>query len=334
MKYYPFSLILNSPVKSLGYLLDGNTLESQEKRLLIPAEAIRYAMRRQLRDLAFRQKLDPVSESDLFGEISIHKRVQKASAFSISSLIAQHALDVGNVNLLSSDGGYFRRCALIPQGYIFSGQLSLHVADNSAEGIAILMSLIGVQQIGGEQSLGYGHCSVSIDTSDIDLNQIYHLDSGILDVNTKIRASREWLFPTRQGLISYFAKHPEKMREIPPRAFERLVAELFRSQGFDVELTPESNDGGYDIIAVRHEKITGNETYLVECKRYAEKQKVGVEIVRRLMGIVQMKNATKGILITTAKFSRPAHQLVAQHSTRLMLHDYKSLQAWLSAVAK
>ncbi|WP_419662063.1 restriction endonuclease [Desulfosarcina variabilis] len=120
---------------------------------------------------------------------------------------------------------------------------------------------------------------------------------------------------------------------MPPRAFEQLVAALFRKEGFDVKLIPESRDGGYDILAVRHNKYTGNETFLIECKRYAENRRVGIDVIRNLIGVMQFENATKGIIATTTSFSSDARQRAETFSSRLALHYYEFIKHWLHDVS-
>src|SRR6185436_18583273 len=80
------------------------------------------------------------------------------------------------------------------------------------------------------------------------------------------------------------ANAPDAMRRLAPRQFEEFVAELISRIGFvDIELTPQSRDGGRDIIAQRH--VNGIPlTFLLECKRYAETHPVGVGLMRELLG--------------------------------------------------
>jgi hypothetical protein len=47
-----------------------------------------------------------------------------------------------------------------------------------------------------------------------------------------------------EELIEHLKRHPEQFEHISPRDFERVVASIFSNQGFDVELTPASRDGG------------------------------------------------------------------------------------------
>ena len=129
-------------------------------------------------------------------------------------------------------------------------------------------------------------------------------------------------------VIAYLAVHPEKMRDLHPRTFEELVAELFKSKGYDVRLTQRTRDGGLDIYAF-HRSEVGTVMIIIECKRYAAKRKVGVEIVRGLYGVVEHENATKGIIATTSYFSGPAIEFHNDLQYRLALANYDSLCSML-----
>lgn len=129
-------------------------------------------------------------------------------------------------------------------------------------------------------------------------------------------------------LIRYLAEHPEKMREMNARKFEELVAELFKDKGYDVEVTPRSKDGGLD-IRVFHRSDLGSFITLVECKRYAETNKVEVGIVRQLYGVVSADNATSGLIATTSFFTAGAKSFQKRLDARLKLADFEELKAWL-----
>jgi hypothetical protein len=131
-------------------------------------------------------------------------------------------------------------------------------------------------------------------------------------------------------LIRYLAEHPEKMREMDARKFEELVAELFKDKGYDVEVTPRSKDGGLD-IRVFHRSDLGSFVTLVECKRYAETNKVEVGIVRQLYGVVSADNATSGLIATTSFFTAGAKSFQKRLGARLKLADFEELKAWLKA---
>jgi hypothetical protein len=130
-------------------------------------------------------------------------------------------------------------------------------------------------------------------------------------------------------LISYLARHPEFMYQMNPRRFEELVAELLRAQGFRPTLTPQSRDGGRDIIATRTDTL-GELLYLVECKRYAPNRKVGVQQVRGIFGVAQAERATKAVLVTTSSFTGGAVAFASPLKYDISLRDFQALKTWLT----
>lgn len=108
------------------------------------------------------------------------------------------------------------------------------------------------------------------------------------------------------------------------------MAEAFAAEGFGVQLTPESRDGGYDVLAIRHREHTDDEVVLVECKRYNDRRKVGIEVVRQLVGVVCIESATRGVIATTSRFSRPAVETARR--VGLTLYDLETLKTWIGDV--
>lgn len=99
------------------------------------------------------------------------------------------------------------------------------------------------------------------------------------------------------------------------RSFEFLAAALYRSMGFDVEVTPAQKDGGKDVIARR----TG-EVIFIECKN--SKNKVPVDVVASLVGRVEMARATRGILIGMSGFTSgdsTATAIANDYAARILL---------------
>ncbi|MDR4462316.1 MAG: restriction endonuclease [Nitrospirales bacterium] len=132
-----------------------------------------------------------------------------------------------------------------------------------------------------------------------------------------------------EELIRRLASQPELMRVLDPRKFEELVAELLRDKGYEVTLTPRSRDGGRDIIAIKREDI-GSALTLVECKRYAGNNKVGVDVVRGLYGVVEVDRATKGLVATTSYFTKDAKVFRDKVPYRLGLADFDVLRGMLA----
>lgn len=147
------------------------------------------------------------------------------------------------------------------------------------------------------------------------------------EINSKI------FFPEIENeLIEYFYKNPEKLYSIHPRKFEEFVAAIFKNNGFEVELTPETRDGGFDILAIQKSSLLGESKYLIECKRYAPENKVGIGIVQRMLGVVESSKANKGIIATTSSFTRDAISFAECAQYKLTLNDYCSIKCWLENI--
>lgn len=116
----------------------------------------------------------------------------------------------------------------------------------------------------------------------------------------------------------------EEIYNLSSREFEELVAELFSQQGFDVELTPETRDGGCDVIATK--SIIGIPfMLLIECKKYAKEYPVGVSLVRSLLGVQTDRKANKAVLVTTSSFTKPARQFAERQQHLISLVDINDL---------
>ena len=131
-------------------------------------------------------------------------------------------------------------------------------------------------------------------------------------------------------LFEYLRRHPDTIYQISPRQFEVLVAEILSSYGWQVQLTPTTKDGGYDIFAVSKEGPRGVRTsWIIECKRYERENKVGVEIVRALYGIKSNLKVANALLATTSFFTKGASQFKASRYD-IELKDYPYLIEWIN----
>lgn len=153
------------------------------------------------------------------------------------------------------------------------------------------------------------------------------LESGLVAPSPIIESVSD----VNQELLDRLKADPEALRSLPPRKFEQVVAELLEKQGYSIELTPASKDGGFNMYAAKHEGL-GQFLYLVECKRYTPPNNVGVQIVRALHGVVQQKRANAGIVVTTAFFTKGAKEIQQELKHQLQLRDYVALQKWLGIV--
>ncbi len=136
-----------------------------------------------------------------------------------------------------------------------------------------------------------------------------------------------------RSIISAIHQDNEEIFKIRPRDFEEVIAELFRSQGFQIELTKQTKDGGYDIIAIQ-ELGSFNNRYLVECKRYAKNRPVGIEIVRSFMDVIDQNDSNKGIICTTSYFSPEVVKRQLATPYGLELRDRIQLLEWVENYLK
>lgn len=130
----------------------------------------------------------------------------------------------------------------------------------------------------------------------------------------------EWV----QANIERVLQREDRIYQLSPREFEEIVAEIFRKQGFDVILTQETRDGGSDIIATHD---MGNIPFmvLVECKKYGPNNKVGVSLVRSLLGVQTDQKANKAVLVTTSSFTRDAKIFAERQKHLITLVDCNEL---------
>lgn len=132
-----------------------------------------------------------------------------------------------------------------------------------------------------------------------------HRADGISDAISLIEAKYiSHKLPIRQILL-----------DIPSRDFELLTAYLYNQKGYKIRITPRTRDGGYDVLAIKDNQREYEKLH-IECKRYTEK--VGVQIIRGILGTLNVENATKGVIITTSDFTKTAYD-EAKKSCRLEL---------------
>ena len=112
-------------------------------------------------------------------------------------------------------------------------------------------------------------------------------------------------------------------------AFEEFLKGYLEKIGLDeVVVTQRSSDGGIDLEAIRYGVggLAGADSveYYVQAKRNKPGIIIPIEKVRALRGV--MPSGSKGIFITTARFSKKAQEFVDADPTRpIILIDGKAL---------
>jgi hypothetical protein len=99
--------------------------------------------------------------------------------------------------------------------------------------------------------------------------------------------------------------------QLDPRRFEQLVAEIFQAEGYTVQLTSTTQDGGRDLVL----KLPGTEidssqtSSFVQVKHYKE-QRVTVETIRSAVGTAILAGS-KCVIVSSTQLTSAAQELVA-----------------------
>lgn len=91
----------------------------------------------------------------------------------------------------------------------------------------------------------------------------------------------------------------ESLRQLSWQEFEQLIGEYYRRLGYVVQETSLAGaDGGVDLRLSQHGKVI-----LVQCKHW-QKWKVGVSVVREMLGLVASEGAAGGVVVTSEALPR------------------------------
>lgn len=110
----------------------------------------------------------------------------------------------------------------------------------------------------------------------------------------------------------------EKLDNINPHTFERIIAKLLIIMGYvDVETTKKSRDGGIDIVAYSDIERLHSIKTVVQVKRI--KANVGTPVVDNLRGAMNACCADRGLIITTSDFTKDCRKST-ENNNALKVH--------------
>jgi len=119
-----------------------------------------------------------------------------------------------------------------------------------------------------------------------------------------------------------------RLKKSSPSFFERVVVELLVKMGYGGSRADagkaigKSGDGGIDGI-IKEDKL-GLDVVYIQAKRW-ESNSVGRPDVMQFAGALQAQKATKGIFITTSRFTDDARNYVTQIGSKIVLIDGEQL---------
>jgi hypothetical protein len=130
-----------------------------------------------------------------------------------------------------------------------------------------------------------------------------------------------------EELYGHFATRPDDMHRLDWRQYEVLVARILQTQGFEAELGPGRGDGGVDIRLLQRAPL-GDILTLVQVKKYAPKNRIGLQAVQALFGAAAAYGAQRSMFVTTSSYEPVARRFAARDTVALELYESNDVAAW------
>ena len=130
-------------------------------------------------------------------------------------------------------------------------------------------------------------------------------------------------------LAKELLSHKRSITEFHWKEFEKLIGSLLENEGWKIELTRGTKDGGIDIIAIKQSETLGFIKTIWQAKKYNNNSVVQVKDVREMSALIDDLKATKGIVVTTNRLTRGAVDWIRKDLFRIDYKDQKQLEDWI-----
>ena len=130
------------------------------------------------------------------------------------------------------------------------------------------------------------------------------------------------VFIRKKRILLINSRNRETLRALSWRDFKRLVGEAYRRRGYTI--TETGGGGGVDLVLEKN-----GETIFVQCRRW-KMERIGVAIIRELLGVVYDKKASGGIVLTSGTFTKEAIDFSKGNPIKLI--DGKVLYAMIGRI--
>jgi restriction system protein len=213
--------------------------------------------------------------------------------------------------------GKSRRWFIIADEPVFAPEAVVGVVDQLLAGNKDSKVLFVARQIPKEISF----------ESEFRFHSEFILDRSIIQLpSTEIQVAR---FAPSFSLLRQLERGSTALDDLSWREFEKLIAALLEKDGYVVDLMQGSKDGGVDVVAVKNMGAAGYFKTLWQAKKKAQKNKVGISIVRELADTRQEFGASKGIIVTSSYLTSGALQRVDRDKYLLGKIDRDDLEQWI-----
>jgi len=132
----------------------------------------------------------------------------------------------------------------------------------------------------------------------------------------------KYKFVEEMNVIAGLDSRPDLLA-LKPVEFEHLVRELFEAMGMKSWVTQASRDDGVDGVAINEDPIVGG-LCVIQAKRYSKI--VGLEAIHALAGVMDDKNAAKGVLVTTSWVGKASRDFAARNGSRIQIIEGRQLR--------
>jgi len=132
----------------------------------------------------------------------------------------------------------------------------------------------------------------------------------------------KYKFVEEMNVIAGLDSRPDLLA-LKPVEFEHLIRELFEAMGMKSWVTQASRDEGVDGVAVNEDPIVGG-LCIIQAKRYSKV--VELEAVHALAGVMEDKNAAKGVLVTTSWVGKASRDFAARNGSRIEIIEGRQLR--------
>lgn len=140
------------------------------------------------------------------------------------------------------------------------------------------------------------------------------------------------LSPTYLLIAKELISKGKHLSELNWRDFENLIGYLLEKDGWQVEVTQGSKDGGIDLIAIKNDINIGSIKTIWQAKKYGIKNLVRLNEVRELYASREESKASKAIIVTTNRLSRDAINWIRKDEYRFGYMQHKEVEDWIKKI--
>jgi hypothetical protein len=119
-------------------------------------------------------------------------------------------------------------------------------------------------------------------------------------------------------LVESVRSKASDLKLLDRRDFERVVAELLASFGWQVSLTSPTRDGGRDILALSRDASGLRTSWLVECRQYHRHQAIDIATIQRLGSTKEHFGFPNALIATTSSATEDAQVIAQAHGIHIV----------------